>query len=93
VTVCYSAGARRTASHSVQRPKHCPLLLQESPCAPIKEGECQLPHWREKRGKWHTTRTLQELTYPAYPSLRNIAEVLGGKKLKTQLQGHKRLKL
>jgi hypothetical protein len=39
-----------------------------------------------------TTRTLQGVKYPAYPSLRNTAEAPGEKILKYQLQGHKGLK-
>jgi hypothetical protein len=38
------------------------------------------PHLGEKRGIGTTTRTLQEVTYPACPSLRNIAGAPVGKK-------------
>jgi hypothetical protein len=38
-----------------------------------------------------TTRTPQGITFPAYPSLRNIAESSGEKNSKHKLQGHKGL--
>jgi hypothetical protein len=51
---------------------------------------------REKRQSIGTTaRTLQGVTFPAYPSLRNTAGAPEGKEYKNskpELQGHKKLK-
>jgi hypothetical protein len=51
------------------------------------------PFPEERKEAIGTTRTLQDVTYPAYPSSRNTAGAPEGKKnSKQQLQGHKRLK-
>jgi hypothetical protein len=48
--------------------------------SPSKSRNCSLLAEERKQVISTKTRTLQGLTYPAYPSLRNTAEVPGEKK-------------
>jgi hypothetical protein len=72
-----------------------PLLLTATagePLHPTKEWDLQLSEER-KEVISTTTRTLQGVIYPAYPSLRNTAGAPREKSSKPQLWGHKGLKL
>jgi hypothetical protein len=56
------------------------------PCTPSKSGNSSPLIEGRKEGIGTTTRTLQGVTYPAYPSLRNTAGAPGGRKKTPKLQ-------
>jgi hypothetical protein len=78
MAICYFAAARRPIPHCDYR---------RAPAPPSKSGNSS-PLTEEKKEVINTTtRTLQGVTYPAYPSLRNTAEAQGEKNLKTPTIG------
>jgi hypothetical protein len=66
--------------------------LQKSPCAPSKTSNSSPFLEGSKEVISTATRTLQGVTYPAYPSLRNTVGAPGEKKLKTPTTGAQRIK-
>jgi hypothetical protein len=59
--------------------QYSPLQLQESPHAPIKEWELHPLIEGRKKVICTTARTLQVVTLPIHPSLRNTARAPGEK--------------
>jgi hypothetical protein len=92
VEICYSTGAWRPAPHSAQRPKalHCNCSGDPEPPSKSRNTSSLIKGRKEVIGT--TARTLQKVTYPAYPSLTNTAGAPVEKNSKPQLQQNKRLK-
>jgi hypothetical protein len=80
VATCHSADARRPALHSEQRPtaEHC--NSRRIPTPPSKSRNSSPLFKGRKEVISTTTRTLQGITYPAYPSLRKTAGAPGGER-------------
>jgi hypothetical protein len=75
VAICYSAGARKPASHSTET-EHLYCDCRRDPDTPSKNRNSNT--LAEKRGNQHHNN-LQVISYPAYPSLRNTTGTLGEK--------------
>jgi hypothetical protein len=75
--------------HSAQGPRtpHCDC--RGAPVLPSKTGNSSPLTEERKKVISTTTRTLQGVTYPAYPSLGNTAGAPGEKISKPQLQRHR----
>jgi hypothetical protein len=79
VAICYSAGARRPAIHSAQRPNipHCDCRRASK--HPSKYRNSRTLTKGRKEVICTKTRTLEEVTYPAYSSLKNTLRAQGEK--------------
>jgi hypothetical protein len=93
VATHYSAGVRRPASHSAQRHSTPHFDRRRVPTPPSKSGNNNSLTEGRKEVICTTTRTLQGVTFPAYPFLRKTAGALGEKtqNLNTGAQGIKTL--
>jgi hypothetical protein len=87
MAICYSAGARRSASHSAQRPSTIHCDYRRVPASASKRGNSSPLTEGRKEVICTTARTLQGLTFPAYPSLRKTAGAQGEKNSKPQPEG------
>jgi hypothetical protein len=79
VAIHYAVGDRRPDPHSAQRPNG---PHHDGRTAPVPPSESRTP-----APSLTITRTLQEVTYPAYSSLTNPAGAPGEKNLKTPTIG------
>jgi hypothetical protein len=79
IAICYVAGTRRPTPYNAQRPSipHCDC--RRAPASPSKSKNSSLLT-EERKEATGTTRTLQGVTYPAYPSLKDTIGAPGGKK-------------
>jgi hypothetical protein len=95
VGICYSACARKPASHRAQTPSTPHYDYRRVLTLPSKsQNSSPLTEWRKKKVICITTRTLQGVRFPAYPSLRKTPGAPGEKNLKnptTGVQGIKTL--
>jgi hypothetical protein len=76
----------------VQRNPALPLLLQKSPCTPIKGWELQPPHLGEKTGIWHHNTNPARSNIPSIHLSEEHCWSSRRKILKTPTRGAQRIK-